>query len=264
MPGCAVSLLQSEIPSGCFIFLQLTFTGWAYLGGGDNGLGQNSGVRGVAADPCPPGSLKQMLNGDGVTNPGEDPNLLLSQYCVPCGPGVYCDESVNVTPQNCPAGTHGAVIGAKSSAGCIECPIGTYQSMDGQFDCQVCPVNTFASAPGATSCLSCGDGYEVSTTGSNICNACPAGKFRDSALSENCQECQAGTSSGEGKNQIYRLNQAYIRLSTLDCTGLSCMRMHMHSRVSRAGVQMLNSNQLKQLTAETSMPWGVACCTSMS
>jgi hypothetical protein len=179
--------------------LQLTFTGWGYLGGGDNGLGQNAGVRGVAADPCPAGSIKQMLNGDGVSTPGEDPSVLLSDYCVPCGPGVFCDESTSQASQNCPAGTYGAIIGAKSSLGCIECPVGTYQDMDGQFDCQVCPPNTFASAPGSTQCLSCGDGYEVTVAGSNLCNACPAGKFRDAALSDNCQECPAGTSSGEGE-----------------------------------------------------------------
>lgn len=181
--------------------LGLTFTGWGYLGGGDNGLGQNAGVRGVAADPCPAGSIKQMMNGDGVSTPGEDPSVLLSDYCVPCGPGVFCDESTSQASQNCPAGTYGAIIGAKSSLGCMECPVGTYQDMDGQFDCTVCPPNTFASAPGATSCLSCGDGYEVSVAGSNMCNACPAGKFRDAALSDSCQECPAGTSSGEAASQ---------------------------------------------------------------
>lgn len=180
--------------------LGLTYTGWGYLGGGDNGLGQNAGVRGVAADPCPPGTHKQMLNGDGVANPGEDPNLLLSDYCVPCGPGVFCDSSAPA-PQNCPAGTYGGVIGAKSTDGCIDCPIGTFQNMDGQFECQVCAVNTFASAPGATTCTSCGDGYEVAVSGSNMCNPCQPGFYRDSAISDTCQECPPGTSSGEAAGQ---------------------------------------------------------------
>ncbi|KAF8071307.1 IP5P13 [Scenedesmus sp. PABB004] len=196
---------KSQIPADKALptntLLGLTYTGWGYLGGGDNGLGQNAGVRGVASDPCPAGSTKQMLNGDGVSTPGEDPNLLLSDYCVPCGPGVFCDEATSATAQNCPAGTYGALIGAKTSAGCIECSVGTYQDMDGQFECAPCPVNTFASAPGATKCMSCGDGFEVSSAGSNMCNACPAGKFRDAALSDSCQECPAGTSSGEGSSQ---------------------------------------------------------------
>lgn len=178
---------------------QLTYSGWGYLGGGDNGLGQNAGVRGVASDPCPAGTTKQMLNGDGLANPGEDPNKLLSDFCVPCGPGVYCD-SVSATPTNCPAGTYGAVIGAKSSTGCMDCPIGTYQDMDGQFECQICKPNTFASAPGSTACQSCGDGYEVSAAGSNMCNPCSPGLYRDSAISEQCMECPAGTSSGEGES----------------------------------------------------------------
>jgi hypothetical protein len=178
---------------------QLTPTGWGYLGGGDNGLGQNAGVRGVAADPCPSGTTKQMLNGDGVTNPGEDPNLLLADFCVPCGPGVHCDPSTSSSPQNCPAGTYGGVIGAKTVSGCIDCPVGTYQDMDGQFECHSCAANTFASAPGATSCQSCGDGYEVSAAGSNMCNPCKPGTYRDSAVSEKCMECPAGTSSGEGE-----------------------------------------------------------------
>lgn len=187
--------------------VQLTPTGWGYLGGGDNGLGQNSGVRGVAADPCPAGTTKQMVNGDGLANPGEDPNLLLADYCVPCGPGVFCDPStqqtstavaVSAQPQNCPAGTYGGVIGAKNVAGCIDCPVGTYQDMDGQFECLPCAANTFASAPGATSCQNCGDGFEVSASGSDMCNPCKPGWYRDSAVSEKCMECPAGTSSGEG------------------------------------------------------------------
>lgn len=187
----------------CCCHLQLTPTGWGYLGGGDNGLGQNAGVRGVAADPCPAGTQRQMLNGDGVPNPGEDPNLLLADYCVPCGPGVFCDPSSAAsrevsTQQNCPAGTYGGVIGAKNVAGCIDCPVGTYQDMDGQFECQACGVNTFASAPGSTSCQSCGDGFEVSSSGSNMCNPCKPGWYRDSAVSEKCMECPVGTSSGEG------------------------------------------------------------------
>lgn len=151
-----------------------------------------------------------MLNGDGVSNPGEDPSVLLSDYCVPCGPGVFCDEATSATPQNCPAGTYGALIGAKSPMGCLECPVGTYQDMDGQFECSVCPANTFASSVGSTKCLGCGDGYEVSATGSDICNACPAGKFRDSALSENCQECPAGTSSGEGEWSVPHLHKFHL------------------------------------------------------
>lgn len=187
----------------CCWALQLTPTGWGYLGGGDNGLGQNAGIRGVAADPCPAGTQKQMLNGDGVPNPGEDPNLLLADYCVPCGPGVFCDPTSATsrevtTQQNCPAGTYGGVIGAKNVAGCIDCPVGTYQDMDGQFECQACGVNTFASAPGSTSCQSCGDGFEVSSSGSNMCNPCKPGWYRDSAVSEKCMECPVGTSSGEG------------------------------------------------------------------
>jgi hypothetical protein len=31
-----------------------------------------------------------MLNGDGFTEPGEDPNRLLSDFCVPCGVGTFC------------------------------------------------------------------------------------------------------------------------------------------------------------------------------
>jgi hypothetical protein len=35
--------------------LQLPESGWGYLGGGDNGQGQNANVKGVNFDPCPAG-----------------------------------------------------------------------------------------------------------------------------------------------------------------------------------------------------------------
>jgi hypothetical protein len=213
-----------------------------------------------------PGTIKEMLNGDGNDDPGEDPNNLLAHYCVPCGIGTFCPGTngeglgwagpacraapwhgrhnwmghvvalpssmfplapeANIraawrshhspmsphhhpkTPspppegaQNCPAGTYGPALGAKGKSGCVDCPVGTYQDMDGSFSCQTCAPNTFASSPGSTECVSCGDGYEVASSGSNFCNPCAPGSFRDSAASDTCQECPAGTSSGEAAGQ---------------------------------------------------------------
>jgi hypothetical protein len=73
--------------------LQLTPIGYSYLGGGDNGQGRNAVVKGVAQDPCPPGTTKQLLNADGTPSPGEDPGKLLDNYCVPCPVGTYCDTT---------------------------------------------------------------------------------------------------------------------------------------------------------------------------
>lgn len=36
------------------------------------------------------GTVKEMINGDGVDDPGEDPNRLLNSYCVPCSIGQFC------------------------------------------------------------------------------------------------------------------------------------------------------------------------------
>lgn len=70
--------------------LVLPESGWGYLGGGDNGQGQNANLKGINFDPCPAGTVREMLNGDGVEDPGEDPNKLLNSYCVPCTIGQYC------------------------------------------------------------------------------------------------------------------------------------------------------------------------------
>ncbi|KAI8465814.1 MAG: hypothetical protein J3K34DRAFT_525062 [Monoraphidium minutum] len=173
-------------------------SGWGYLGGGDNGQGQNANLKGINFDPCPAGTSREMLNGDGYEDPGEDPNRLLSDFCVPCGVGTFCPSKADSNgAENCPAGTFGPILGAKSQEGCVDCPVGTYQDMDGSYTCMTCASNTFASAPGATQCTACGDGYQVSSSGSNFCNPCTPGMFRDSSISENCQSCPPGTSSSE-------------------------------------------------------------------
>jgi hypothetical protein len=182
--------------------LVLPESGWSYLGGGDNGQGQNANLKGVNFDPCPPGTVKETLNGDGVDDPAEDPNKLLNAYCVPCSIGAYCPgKDASAGAQNCPAGTFGSILGAKDANGCVNCPIGTYQDADGASSCMTCPPNTFASAAGATQCTLCGDGYEISTSGSNFCNPCSPGTYRDSTVSETCQECPAGTSAAEASGQ---------------------------------------------------------------
>ncbi|KAI8465534.1 MAG: hypothetical protein J3K34DRAFT_525270 [Monoraphidium minutum] len=186
--------VPDEIAGPTEFKLVLPESGWGYLGGGDNGQGQNANVKGVNFDPCPAGTTKVLLNGDGRDDPGEDPGTLLASYCVPCGAGQYCPADAE-TPQNCPPGTFGPAIGAKDQVGCADCPIGTYQTTDGALSCIACAANTFAPAPGATECISCGDGYEVSAAGSKDCNPCGAGLFRDSAVSEQCLECAPGSFS---------------------------------------------------------------------
>jgi len=82
--------VASEMAAPTDFKLVLPESGWSYLGGGDNGQGQNANLKGVNFDPCPAGTVKEMINGDGYSDPGEDPNRLLSHYCVPCSIGAYC------------------------------------------------------------------------------------------------------------------------------------------------------------------------------
>ncbi|GBF98110.1 hypothetical protein Rsub_10856 [Raphidocelis subcapitata] len=217
--------VPSEMAVASEVKLVLPDSGWGYLGGGDNGQGTNAGVKGVNFDPCPPGTMKEVLNGDGTEDPGEDANVLLSHYCVPCGVGTYCPGSTETTePQNCPAGTYGPLIGARGAGACMDCPIGTFQDADGSFGCNTCAPNTFASAPGATECISCGDGYEVSASGANFCNACTPGTFRDAALSDTCQDCPPGTSSGEAAGRCAVCEPGTYASSPRSSTCTECPR----------------------------------------
>eukprot|EP00877_Chromochloris_zofingiensis_P000687 jgi/Chrzof1/10619/Cz05g05130.t1 len=192
-------IIPIEVQMPTTFTLVLPPSGWAYLGGGDNGMGRNAELKGVNKDPCPSGTIKQQLNGDGKDDPGEVPSTLLASYCVPCGVGSYCTGGDPSDPQNCPAGTFGPTIGAKSQQSCADCPVGTYQDQAGAYECRVCSANSFSGTPGATTCAACGDGYQISTTGSNFCDACNPGWFRDSAVSESCQKCPSGHMSGTGK-----------------------------------------------------------------
>lgn len=195
----AASLQGNPVPAAVApqtgLTLALPQTGYGYLGGGDNGQGQNAGVRGVNWGGCPAGTVRVMLNGDGVEDPGEDPNQLLAFYCVACDVGHYCPEGSEDYGKYCPAGTFGAAIGAKSPEGCVNCAVGTFNPSEGAFECEVCPPDTFASSPGATECMACGDGYEVASSGSNFCNPCKSGWYRNAAEADKCQQCPAGTSS---------------------------------------------------------------------
>jgi hypothetical protein len=127
-----------------------------------------------------------------ATSRADTPLCLL---CVCC----HCVCPSPAAPKMCPAGTFGPTLGATSQDACVNCPIGTYQDMDGSYECKVCDENTFASAPGATQCTACGDGYQVSGEGSNFCNPCSAGTYRLAAESETCKPCRPGTSSGQGR-----------------------------------------------------------------
>lgn len=72
----------------------------------------------------------------------------------------------------CLAGT--AATGGKSD--CLECPVGEYQPVAGQFNCTVPP-----------------SGWIVNVTGASVATQCPAGSIANPTASE-CVPCAAGTS----------------------------------------------------------------------
>ncbi|XP_068098133.1 platelet endothelial aggregation receptor 1-like [Hyperolius riggenbachi] len=159
--------------------------------------------------PCPPGTYMPR------------PSARSSQDCLPCTAGYYCPHWGSVEPADrcsdgwfCPAGTvhpqspeNLCPVGHYCPAGSSEpmtCPVGYYQEVAGQSQCQVCPAGRYCGPGedldgverGVYMPRDCPAGYYcVQGTEFGQQHPCPAGTYSDRTgliSSAGCSPCPGG------------------------------------------------------------------------
>ena len=112
---------------------------------------------------------------------------------------------------NCPPGTYQTTrVDTRLSAvdsqsrivvpQCTECPVGYYQSDQGQITCDICPPGSTSITTGSRSCiLLCAQHY-YSSTGFEPCTPCPEGSYALANGSITCINCN--TSSTDAPTSI--------------------------------------------------------------
>jgi hypothetical protein len=117
-----------------------------------------------------------------------------------CAAGRYCDGMDFAIPGTaCAKGRYSSAIGAKSSATCAICPIGSYCPSDGTITPARCSLGYTTSGEGSilsSSCEACVPSTFYSTTkdtGNPFCEQCPAGTFCPSSASLFPTQCPAGS-----------------------------------------------------------------------
>ena len=73
-----------------------------------------------------------------------------------CTKGYFCN-SQSVTPQPCPIGTFGTVLGASTAAECTNCPMGSYCNVAGMTASLPCPAGSYGPYTNGqtSSCVIC-------------------------------------------------------------------------------------------------------------
>ena len=115
-----------------------------------------------------------------------------------CPPGHYCTGDGAKTP--CPSGKYGESLGSTTMDTCIECDIGTFQTISGQTYCdRSCPIGSYGTKKGATklenACVTCPLGCMCPTMGMKQPNKCPMGTFQNIKGSYKCSQCPKNTFS---------------------------------------------------------------------
>ena len=141
-------------------------------------------------------------------------------FCIPCTPGTYADESGSSTCTECPVGTTSNLTASTSIENCTACPKNTYRSEDDDA-CQPCVhavssegsrsnanctclpgfFSGSASHPGSGACQACTAGTYTNTTGASTCVNCPAGTFSAAPNATICTKCAVGTYAAAGASQ---------------------------------------------------------------
>jgi len=56
--------------------------------------------------------------------------------------------------------------------GCVDCPVGTFSSQQGQLQCEPCAIGTYQDEPGRSECKTCPPGTTNSVEGSASIDSC--------------------------------------------------------------------------------------------
>jgi len=126
----------------------------------------------------------------------------------------------------CPVGK----FSLEGSAGCTDCPAGTFNNLEGQSVCTPCGPGARSSAGSSvcticpqgqtnsedrTSCVPCPAGQFGSSPGT--CTRCSTGTFSGTAGATECTTCGTNTFSGEG-SAICCSATGYSNPGTTSCT----------------------------------------------
>ena len=115
-----------------------------------------------------------------------------SAICLKCSQGTYNSIYGASTCSNCQSGTYSSVLGQISATQCLYCTPGTYTPLNASSYCLSCLPGTYATGNGSTTCSKCASyTYSTGIGASRIeeCSPCKTGSFNKSATNISCAQC---------------------------------------------------------------------------
>ena len=145
---------------------------------------------------------------------------MLSDSCVPCGPGTYKDVIGSAACTECGFNTYNPEYGSTSSSACLPCmehaeteeiygheSIHACMCISGYYhdtvtSCTACIPGTFNAEINQSQCSNCSAGYYSNGPNSSTCEICPNAtySYEGSAL---CTQCNLNASSPQGSASIH-------------------------------------------------------------
>lgn len=166
----------------------------------------NTGIENITGcNKCPAGKFNANIGQTTINNCFSCPSGTFCQEGssspIPCPSNFYCPDTLTKIP--CKKGTYYSGVQGISENVCSpcpkgyvclgngmgkeQCPIGTYSSDEGSYDCTICPAGHYCEL-GTSIPIKCSENT-IAIKGSGGCTACLEGQYTDE-LKIKCYECE--------------------------------------------------------------------------
>ena len=163
-------------------------------------------------DFCPDGQYNSEQNGECKECPAGYYKDNQNNQCNVCDSGKYSSQGAS-TCSLCPKGKYLTSTANDDISDCEDCPVGRFNSNEGNDECTLCIRGYYSDSSGQSSCTACEFGKYNGQQEQSTCDSCPAGQYKEIIPRGYCDDWNGITNQG----WYYAIDNTYAPKGSFQC-----------------------------------------------